>query len=243
LISTGRVFIFGSCVTRDAFEIVPNSYKLVGYIARSSFASAFEHVPFASSVDFIDPDKRISSSWQREMVRIDVMKEAEQRLCRACSENDVILVDFIDERFDLFSIGKGRATGSSAFASVFNTSIASRISSGSDEHFELWRSGFERFLKVAQKLKCAVIVNAVRVSHSSETAILFDESLVQRQNERLSRFYKEAELGGYCRVFYNPGTALCDPNHKWGAAPFHYTTRYYEHFIDYLDSEVEMKRG
>jgi hypothetical protein len=55
---------------------------LVDYIARS----AFERVPFASSVDFLNPDKRISNRWQREMVRIHVMKEAEQRLFRACSE-------------------------------------------------------------------------------------------------------------------------------------------------------------
>ncbi|HDL6042032.1 TPA: heparinase II/III family protein, partial [Mannheimia haemolytica] len=41
-----KVFVLGSCVTRDAFEL-PESrqFKLVNYLARTSFASAFQNKP------------------------------------------------------------------------------------------------------------------------------------------------------------------------------------------------------
>ena len=65
-----KILIFGSCVTRDAFEYIDkNRFSLVGYFARSSLGSAYT----GKEVKSLNLDS-ISSSFQRSVVEADLYK-------------------------------------------------------------------------------------------------------------------------------------------------------------------------
>ena len=90
-----RVLIFGSCVSRDAFDFVTDgSVSIVDYYARSSFASAFHPDPVE---DRFSAD--LASSFQRRQVRRDFSKTFPHAV--RTSNFDLLLVDFTDERFQL----------------------------------------------------------------------------------------------------------------------------------------------
>ncbi len=93
-----NLLIYGSCVSRDIFNLEESrDFKLTDYYARSSMASlcseAYENEEALS---------RIPSAFRRRMVACDFSKEilsAKDKFAAA----DVILIDLIDERFDLIA--------------------------------------------------------------------------------------------------------------------------------------------
>lgn len=92
-----KVFILGSCVSRDAFALEESKeqYSVVNYIARTSFASSF-HSQKTINVD----TSTIPSIFQKRMVENDLFKLTENAIKN--TEFDILLVDLIDERFRLF---------------------------------------------------------------------------------------------------------------------------------------------
>lgn len=104
-----NVLIFGSCVSRDIFNLEYSlEFKVSDYYARSSLASlSSEAYENDSALN------RISSPFQRRMVANDFSKEiltAGSKL-EGC---DVILIDLIDERFDLVVFPSGKIITNSA---------------------------------------------------------------------------------------------------------------------------------
>ena len=70
--SSLRVFILGSCVSRDAFSLPSDGLELVGYFARTSLASAFH--PQVAPRSLAQLATAIPSSFQRRMVQADLDK-------------------------------------------------------------------------------------------------------------------------------------------------------------------------
>lgn len=97
-----RVAIFGSCVSRDIFSIVDDCRDLVlaGYYARCSLASLAAN-PWVDAAVL----QSIESPFQRKMVRADMDKSFIRFLGDA--KFDVLLFDFIDERFNLQRMKNG----------------------------------------------------------------------------------------------------------------------------------------
>lgn len=89
-----RLFIYGSCVSRDMLEYQQAEVTLVKYIARSSLAAQLS-VPFKNEA-ILD---RLPSKFQREMLQVDMEKTLFKQLQQ--SDFDVLLLDFIDERFSI----------------------------------------------------------------------------------------------------------------------------------------------
>jgi hypothetical protein len=94
-----RVAIFGSCVSADAiFGQTAVARKV--YMARSSLASQV-------GADHVDSDilDRLSSSFQKNIVRADMDKSL-WALAEA-GDFDILLFDFIDDRFDMLNLPYG----------------------------------------------------------------------------------------------------------------------------------------
>jgi hypothetical protein len=229
-----RIFIFGSCVSRDAFEFVQNDETLSGYIARSSFASGFstEHFPF--TIDELISDVVNQSKWQRRMMAFDLDKSASSMITSAAPSTDLIIVDFIDERFQLAMAGEALATVSSDFLQASKRLGLQIISNFGLVHFELWKKGFSRFLDLADSLKLPVLVNAVRLGGSDRTKQLIPDSKFRPLESFIIVLYEYAETTGRCKVFRNPREPFLDQNHKWGIAPFHFEKQYYEPLIEHI---------
>lgn len=149
-----RVCIFGSCVSRDIFEYnVGGELSVVKYFARSSFASL-------SAAPYVESDvlKNISSPFQRRVVQADMDKS----FCESLKnfDCDVMLFDFIDNRFNLYQQGDKLTTISNEYKKAKGRLISTNvIPSGSLKYFELWKKGFEKIIPDLQKIEDKIILN------------------------------------------------------------------------------------
>lgn len=86
-----NILIFGSCVSRDAFNYeAASNFKLLAYFSRSSMGSAF--CPITQEDRY---SHSLTSPFQQRMVHADFSKEFRAKLPKLSF--DILLVDFIDE--------------------------------------------------------------------------------------------------------------------------------------------------
>ncbi|EAK3062780.1 hypothetical protein C8173_09170, partial [Campylobacter coli] len=152
-----KVCIFGSCVSRDIFEYDEyKSFELVGYYARSSFASL-------SSSAMIEQDvlDNIQSPFQKRMVLQDMNKSFIDRIKR--NDFDCLLIDFIDDRFHFYKILKNSiVTVSNEYKKAKGKLYSSNmIYSKSQEHIDLWNKGIEKIYDDLYFIQDKIILNKV----------------------------------------------------------------------------------
>lgn len=142
-----KIAIFGSCVSRDTAEFIPDA-KVVAYVARHSVAS-LESPHGTDGIDLSD----LTSVFQKRMVTSDLKGTGIARIVKNARDLDVVLVDLVDERrgFWLFPDGT-RMTNSIEVESCGAARTARRagarlVEFGTDEHFELWRNGFVKLVE------------------------------------------------------------------------------------------------
>ncbi|ECQ5431626.1 hypothetical protein FZJ70_09100 [Campylobacter coli] len=154
-----KVFILGSCVSRDPFELADEKdFQIVGYIARTSFAS------FASK-PYVDQKiiKNIPSPWQQKMVLNDMSKTTFKKILN--SNFDVLLIDLIDERLNLSIFNEYIHTLSSEYKkALYRPNQYHIIERFSEEKFELWKKGIEKVYEDLQKIQHRIILNKVYYS-------------------------------------------------------------------------------
>jgi len=243
-IKTGpRVLILGSCVSRDILNFAGDgSVALVDYYARSSIASLGTSPAQLSTVYL----NRIASDFQRRMVERDLSKEFLQSA--AMHRNlDFILIDLIDERFDLYKMAKDSAvTISSEF--LLTSFVSSRdrtsdkwIPSGSDQHRALWKAGVEKlFAVLAQEgLADRVIINKVFWTDQMQDGSPLPNDKAGNHgaaNDLLAWMYSELEkhVPPPRWLSFTDSALKCNPQHRWGPAPFHYSDAYYASAADQL---------
>lgn len=217
-----KISIHGSCVTRDLAEF--HSYEVVHYQARSSLCSKTG----GTIVYDMGELRNIESNFQRRMVEWDLNKKPFFSLDAEC-----VILDLIDERFDIFTNGNAHATRSQAF---FQSGVAStmegdfrRITRGTDEHFELFRQGVREFSNFIDKP--FILHNARWASKYTQDGQYHEFENVEKigfENELLDELTKilleEIPVDG---VIESPSDSIADSSHKWGLANFHYIPEYY----------------
>lgn len=229
-----RVFVLGSCVTRDAFEFDDEGeLELSFYMARTSFASQ----ACDSWLDEGVLDK-IESSFQRKMVKMDMEKPLLEAVVD--SEFDFLTIDLIDDRFDLVEYHKNCfATRSVEFMKGANKSPVSRISHHSDFYDKCWRYGFENLVS---KLRERELVDKIRVNEVywaskdpyGNVLDSVDLDNLKKENLYLEKRYKFMRrlLPDHCFFVYEPEDLKADLEHKWGGSPFHYHRKFYKSFLE-----------
>ncbi|HEY8717686.1 DUF6270 domain-containing protein [Pengzhenrongella sp.] len=240
-----KVAILGSCVTRDALELASRAeLPIAGYFARSSIASAFGSRPYDGVDLAANP-----SAFQRRIVEYDLVKHLPTFV--ATAEFDVLVVDLIDERFDLLRNGAGAlCTYSVELSRVLPAAKLSvdRIRSGSEEFFELWTTGWLRLLEAleARRKKGDLLVHRVFWATESESGKSFEPAhkpeAITRANAFLARLYDRMALDLLAHQFV---TVTGMPNvgaeeHTWGRSPFHFTREYGLRFIEALLHAAEL---
>lgn len=238
LIVIMNVLIFGSCVSRDILSHSAKSKSslvLVDYFARSSFASLVARSAGEVVISYLD---RIPSAFQRRMVERDLKKSFLTSI--EDLDFDCLLVDFIDERFNVWFGADGTVcTLSSEFVQTgFLDEIGGGrvVFSGSDEFWENWLLGWSAFvnkLRSVNKLD-KIIINKVFWSKNTVGGRAFGRAYSERRifeaNEFLEKIYARVEQDiPNCQfvMFSNDQLRAADV-HKWGLSPFHYVDEYYE---------------
>jgi hypothetical protein len=193
-----EVLIFGSCVSRDIFNFdSAGNFNLVDYYARQSFGSLVGQ-PYSNDAVL----QRISSDFRRRMVARDFAKsilQADSAIARA----DVILLDLIDERFDLLLLPTGHVLtysselAESKFLEEPGGSGYLRLKPGSKERRAYWLEGVERFFSwlLANGKRPAVLVNKVywstRIEPGGTAGFAVSQEAIAKANAELDWMYAQ----------------------------------------------------
>lgn len=225
-----RIFIFGSCVSRDAFLEPPPSLSLVRYLARSSLACALREKQASADVDL----SGITSAWQRRMVRFDMERQLQRDL--QAVRFDLLLLDLIDERFNVGLVSGEPVTLSGELLSAgLNTETIDVLTADDPTRERLWTEGVRRLVDLVGPQR--IVVNRVYWATQSKTGEALPRGeQIAMANRRLEKFYDEL-LGAYpLRIIeYPPHLLVADPEHRWGISPFHYIPQMYDHTLASLE--------
>ncbi|MDR2342174.1 MAG: heparinase II/III-family protein [Campylobacteraceae bacterium] len=239
-----KFIIFGSCVTRDAFEFTDKEkVKLVRYFARSSLGSAYSN----AKVKNIDISS-IESNFQRSIVASDLDKEFPVFLEN--SEFDYIVYDAIDERFNLLEMQDGSfCTLSNELKQVENgykQFIKREIPSAFDEFFAHWEKGWNSFIKQLERLgkRSSLLINKVFWAKKTISGDNFLPSYtdggINKANAFLAKLYERMsqDIPQNQFIEFDDDLLIGSDNHKWGKSPFYYVDRYYKHFAEIMSENV-----
>lgn len=239
--SAKRVFIYGSCVSRDVFTFDNDcDFELVNYVARSPMASALSNKPMLE-VDIEGND----SAFQRKMLFFDLEKRLLHELDNC--EFDFLLVDLIDERINLIRTkNEGLVAYSNELLRTgykFREEDGELISGFSTESFAMWENAWAEFIDFARKKEFFEKIRVIEVYWARCEAGLVapgytDESL-RLANEWLENAYKRvrSDLPENQIIYIPKELCFADPEHIWGFSPFHYMKKYYLHVLSFLKKQ------
>lgn len=230
----GGFSIFGSCVTRDAFSQQSKDPRLDVYVARSSIWSLFSP-PLSLAASIQDVPGAVSA-FERRMVEWDVTKSARPLLL--ASTASTLIVDLIDERFDLIGDGIAFATESASFRKLglheMFASAPKRIGL-QDRLGSVDKLAMEFAQHLCANFDRIVIHKAYWALSRRDGDILVPMERADyygRVNGLLSIIYAALEraMPGAQVVEIPEELRVADPSHRWGLAPFHYEQGYYSAF-------------
>jgi hypothetical protein len=221
-----KIFIHGSCVTRDGVDWWPEfGFELDGYVARQSLISSQSRID-VQSVDF--NFESIPSSFAKRMAKGDVAGNLGSQIANL--NPDVIVWDLCDERSGVIQLpSNGFITGNVVYKS---SPIAGRqIGMGTDEHFELWKQALDQFLSSVPGIR--VIANATpwAVVTDHGNPVNGDSSKAENFNRMAERYYSEIDKRGLEVIRFDQSKAIARSDHKWGEAPFHYVDGTYREML------------
>ncbi|MEW1978949.1 DUF6270 domain-containing protein [Kocuria palustris] len=229
-----RAFIYGSCVTRDAFQL-EGLPELGAYFARSPILSAFG-ARVASMPAGMDIQS-IPSRFQQTMVRRDVQKSLPAAL-RALDE-EIVIIDLIDERISVAEFEGGCIAYSTEAKKAGLTTRGAVLRSPTDPDFmERWRPAAQR-LAEALGGRPVILNKAFWAVADDAGAPLEGDFRVAANNAVLQQMYQHLESVLSCTTIDYPDSLLIAAGeHKWGRSPFHFIPVFYDHFVSSMNAAL-----
>lgn len=231
--SKTRVFIYGSCVSRDTFEhFDPEQFELVEYVARQSVLSAY-----TKPVEAMAPPT-LESRFQQRMVTGDFSSSLRSLLSTHGSATDLVLVDLTDERLGAYLLPDGSMVTRSvelieSGAEQYLPQGSQHIAFGTQQHFEYWTTAMnyigERFQHYMPQ--ATVVLLDIPWAEWSESGAQTPDSFGVRATDANSIFRPYVQVAaqalGAHVVSLDPSEVMSGPHHPWGDAPFHYAEKVY----------------
>lgn len=235
---TKKIVIIGSCGTRDVFRVCINtSLELKQYTARTSFASQFSGEGIKIKTSDLNS---LPSKFQQESVYRDLSKGYFNSIKN--TDFDYLVIDFIDERFRLLQLSSGEVfTFSNELGSTdFISSLVSKgkvVPANTDTHFELWKKGWNSFIRAAKTMGILdkVVVNKLywakldEVGREVSSYTRNSNDYINTSNNYLDKIYQycSQDIESNNFLVYEEASFLTKSDHEWGPAPFHYVDDFY----------------
>lgn len=221
-----RVLIYGGCVTRDAFEHLDDSFKLVGYLARQSLISA------ASPGTGLLAEASLQSSFQNRSLNGDIASTLFGSIRVAAPKIDLFAIDILSERLGVFKLADGSYithSGELGRSGLLNSLDVkpSLLRFGTDKHFATWKSAANKFvdvLKNSKVLEKTVLIETPWASKTDtgEDVEPFRGISSEQANEMYQRYFKYLRDLGVKSCKLPHELAVSSNQHKWGRNPYHY---------------------
>lgn len=221
-----RVFIYGSCVTRDGVEYWPEyGLEMTGYIARQSLISATAP---ARPSDF--NTAAIASPFQKRMADGDIVGNVIGKLTVDPDAYDIVLWDITDERLGVYRVPSGgyvsRVVDYETGIYRGTEKLGGPLRVGSAAHRELWLLALDTFVERLELagVRDRVILNAIPWATKDEDGRDTSSQNIDPHtfNVLLQDYSAEVEARGIRVGHPDPARVLQANTHKWGTAPFHY---------------------
>ncbi|SKC38907.1 DUF6270 domain-containing protein [Krasilnikoviella flava] len=231
--SKNRVFIYGSCVSRDTFEhLDPDQFELVQYVARQSALSAYTR-----PVTLVEPP-RLESHFQQRMVSGDYASSLQTAIPEAAASTDLVLIDLVDERLGAYVLPDGSVVTRStelvqSGAEQQLPAGSQHLPFGSEQHFQYWSQGIAAVGELIRHHmpRAAVVLLDLPWAERSETGSPTPDSFGVTAAEANPTFRAYAQVAGQALgaevISLRPEEVASSPDHPWGDAPFHYAEDVY----------------
>lgn len=240
-----RIAIIGSCITRDLWPVRGDALPGLAYISRTSLPSLLAP-PLGRVRSAARPPGGLGQHQHRALVA-DLRKTALARLVAFRPTH--LIFDFIDERFDLLSVGGTLVThswelemsGYLAQPAFRGAQPIPRLGLGCERLWDEAAGELAALIHATPLREARLILHSARWATEARAAdgrltpILEAEALPGRpipiggHNGLLARYEARLlELLPETEVVEAPQHRLADPGHQWGLSPFHYVPEYYE---------------
>jgi hypothetical protein len=226
-------FLYGGCVSRDAFSYLNSESRLSGYVARQSLISAMN-----APAKFVKPQP-LASSFQMRNLTGDIKSNLVPLLETAVPSPDAVVMDLLVERLGVARIrGGSYVTMSSELKRSKGLEAAKGLTRfirfGTDEHFQLWCQAAQKFVSHLDRLKLkdkTIVIETPWATHTIDgEEIPPSFGLAPDEANRMYRRYFD-----FCEHTLKLRKHVIDPadtysthGHKWGVAPYHYVDSAYE---------------
>lgn len=244
--------ILGSCDSRDTVRIYDeinstnDDIYISSYIARNSIAAAISP-SIAHSKDSLN----IDSPFIKKCVSLELSKTAiKETIASLKSNNYILLLDFMDERFDLMEVDGSLATLSWDYRKTqhYQSNKSGKIIpfDSHDKKIQIVK-GLKKLIEECAKkipINNIFILDLPMANHYIENGALVSFDNDKYQLERFNSFLKEIisllkETITGINVISPPSWMIYgDKNHLWGAHPYHYNKLLYL----YSASEIFSRR-
>lgn len=225
-----RVFIHGSCVSRDLLTLLQDDgFELSFYSPRQSLIGLLGSIP--ELVGHVDASK-LTSRFQRRALEGMLTADLIAQLDKHASSTDMVLWDLTDERLGVYEIDGHYVTRTVELISVgMDTELqreARHIAFGSDEHFDLWSRGLDRWRTALESVGLAdrVVLLAPRwAEHFTDGAATPSSYGVSAPEHEVlaDRYYSAAQtVMPHLRIVARGLETAAGQDHQWGGAPFHF---------------------
>lgn len=242
-----KIFIYGSCVSRDSFEVLNKKHTLINYIARQSLVSAFTQPVKAST------NVNLESAFQRRMVTGDLKSNLSTEILNSKKDIDILIIDLTDERLGINRLTSTMyATNSVELVdSGWLKSLKTKpklIAIGSEEHWKLWTESARNLVTLLTDVnlleKTLVIYTPwAEEAEDGETIPLFRGIRTPLMSRYLIRCAGYLEGLGLKVAYMPEALSLTTRHHHWGIAPYHYTNSAYEWIADIIESNISSLEG
>ena len=240
-LSSVDTFIYGSCVSRDTFKVMDSSrHRLIAYVARQSLISAF--APAAHL-----PTPPLESAFQRRMVNDDWASGLPKRLADATPGLELLLWDLCDERLGIYVFPDGSVLTRSVdlmripqWQNIVES--ATLLDFGTEAHLTRFTAAVHDFKTLLDDLglRERLVLVAAPWAEFDEYGAPTPHSFGRSPQEAAAHFARYSALAAAiieCRTVGAEET-VASAHHRWGRAPFHYTSEVYHGIADEI-TEVE----
>lgn len=245
-----KVFVYGSCVARDALATVPKRYQVSRYIARQSLLSVGHDA--SANLPALD---EFAHGFQRRIVASDWSGNLLHEVDVALGDGsvDALLWDLTDERYGVHWFPDGGVA--TRTVDVQGTSLMkllppeTHVPFGSPEHLEGWDMAadeFATFLRARGLLEKTMVLRIPWAARSVDGSPVPASAGMDAKaaEEAFEPYFSRLKALGFAVADLRQGPeALADPGHRWGLAPFHYAPEVYERIVAALDAWADAHLG
>ncbi|HGN9371407.1 TPA: DUF6270 domain-containing protein [Citrobacter pasteurii] len=232
--------LYGSCDSRDIIRIYEDinktgRFSVNHYIAGNSIAALFD--------DPLNIDERLvslDSKFLEMCVRSDINKNSFANIVNHLNENNILIMDFMDERFDLIKKNGQKYTKSwNLQRTEYFEELKScdKLTFDSDEKIEVTLNNIDIFfneIKFKISLGKVFINETIMCSHYFDSVgeyIPFDDGkyCINRYNAFVDKLIQHiGDSFKQINVIKTPSYMnFGDDSHLWGTHPYHYNKAFY----------------